>query len=73
MREPCPGETFSLETTLRHSPTTRMRPDTDQDYVSIELELPGPLEQKLRAKADKAGLSLEDFLCKVLAEQLRRA
>ena len=47
-------------------------PNTDQDRVSFEIDIPETLAQALEDDATKAGLSLDDFLCKVLSEQLKR-
>lgn len=49
-----------------------MSSDTNQDRVSFEIDIPEALEQALRNHATQAGLNLDDFLCKVLSEQLDR-
>jgi predicted HicB family RNase H-like nuclease len=38
----------------------------------VPLDIPESFEQRLRDNAAKAGLSLDDYLCKTLAEQLKR-
>ena len=46
--------------------------NSNQHHVSFELDIPVTLAQALEDDATKAGLSLDDFLCKVLSEQLKR-
>ena len=49
-----------------------MAHNSDQHRVSFEVDMPVTLAQALEDDATKAGLSLDDFLCKVLSEQLKR-
>jgi hypothetical protein len=53
-------------------PSKRKTKRNDQDLVFVPIDLPIELEEKLRAKADKAGLTLNDYLSKVTSERIER-
>jgi hypothetical protein len=49
-----------------------MSHNSNRDRVSVEIDMPATLAQALEDDAAEAGLSLDDYLCKTLSEQLQR-
>jgi predicted HicB family RNase H-like nuclease len=50
-----------------------MNHDTNEDRVSVPIDIPETLAQALEAGAAKAGVSLNNYICKLVSEYPRRS
>ena len=74
MRSLARREIFFLENhTQPPTINTVMAHNTNQGYVSVELDIPTTLAKALEDDAAEAGLSLDDYVSKVASEQLSRS